>query len=330
MKKIAFMGSDPIAIPLLNYLLKNQETFDFQLKGIISQPDKPSGRGKKVAPNLISQWGLDQNLFLLRPDKPTKLEYEWVSKEKIDLVLVMAYGHIIRKDFLQLPPLGMLNFHASLLPKYRGASPIETAIARGDNKTGVTLMEMVSKMDAGGILDQEEVLIDYADNSASIRDKISKACIPLIRRNLLKIFNNDMIFAPQNDKRATYARKIFKDDGWIDFNLSAAEIYNRSRAFSTWPGSFFEYNDVVIKVGTCEALDEPDDHEPGILIDVNSSGLLVSTSDGILRIKSLQRPGGKMMSFTDFLRGFEIPTGSRLVGKDSIPLVSIKPFQYNR
>ncbi len=145
MKKIAFMGSDPISVPLLEYLLSHGGR-EYELVAVYSQPDKPSGRGQRMSPNPISQWALDRDLLLFRPEKPSEQDIEFLVKSKIDLVLVMAYGHILRQNFLDTPPLGCLNFHASLLPKYRGASPIVGAIASGDKQTGVTLMKMVAKL----------------------------------------------------------------------------------------------------------------------------------------------------------------------------------------
>lgn len=326
MKKIAFMGSDPIALPLLNYLYSHSES-DYQLVGIISQPDRPSGRGHKISSNPISTWALERNLPLFRPEKPSETELTWLKDTAIDLVLVMAYGHIIKKNFLDIPPLGMLNFHASLLPAYRGASPIESAIASGEHKTGISLMQMVAKMDAGDVLDQETVLISGFDTSASVRLKLADACIPLIARNINVILEGKSVFTPQDESKVTYTRKINKEDGWLNFNVPAKELDCRVRALSPWPGGFFKVGETVIKIGSCEPLEINQKALPGTVIGLDQKGLLVATGgEGGLRLTALQRPGGKMLPIHDFLRGFPLNKSTKIESGPMLPLVSNVPF----
>lgn len=327
MKTIAFMGSDPIALPLLNFL-RTQTTFDCQLAGIITQPDRPSGRGQKVLPNPISSWALEHKLPLFRPEKPSETELSWLKNTPIDLVLVMAYGHIIKQNFLDTPPLGMINFHASLLPLYRGASPIEAAIASGDTTTGISLMQMVAKMDAGGILDQEKVQINNNDTSESLRLKLADACLPLITRNLPTILNNQHAFTPQDESKVSYTRKITKEDGWLNWNTPATTLDARIRALTPWPGAFFKIADTPIKIGSAIPLALDNNTAPGTILEHNSQGLLISTTHGTLCLQSLQRPGGRMLPTQEFLRGFPIKEGTLLQSGPMPPLVNTTPFPW--
>lgn len=329
-KKIAFMGSDPIALPLLDFLHSTSGS-NYQLSGIISQPDRPSGRGQKVSPNAISSWALEKKLKLFRPEKPSEEELLWLKNEPIDLVLVWAYGHIIKKDFLNTPPLGMINFHGSLLPAYRGAFPVETAIACGETVTGITLMQMIPKMDAGDILDQERVDITPSDTGASLRLKLAQAGIPLIARNLPTILKGQCQFHPQDESKVTYTRKINKEDGWLNFNACAKDLANRVRAFTPWPGAFFKIGETTIKIGSCEPADIPSGHlslSPGNFI-LEKEKLLISTGQGgALQINSLQRPGGKMLKVKEFLQGFPIDASMKIKNGPMLPLTSKEPFPW--
>ncbi len=324
------MGSDPIALPLLNFL-HSRGGNDYKLVGVISQPDRPSGRGHKITANPISVWAFEKGLSLFRPEKPSEMELEWLRKESIDLVLVMAYGHIIRQNFLDTPPLGMINFHGSLLPKYRGASPVEAAVASGDEETGISLMDMVAKMDAGGVMDQEKVKISDTDTSESLRIKLGECCVPLIERNLPIILKGKHTFIPQDESKVTYTRKIVKEDGWLNFNYPAKTLECRVRALTPWPGGSFKIGDVVIKIGFCSALDiDQIDQEfyPGTVIGADDKGLLVSTGDGVLCLEALQRPGGRMLPIKEFLRGFPIENGTVLESGPMNSLVSSTPFPW--
>lgn len=321
------MGSDPIALPLLNFLY-SQGNNDYKLMGVISQPDRPSGRGHKVTPNSISAWALEKRITLFRPEKPSEIEFSWLKKESIDLVLVMAYGHIIRQSFLDIPALGMINFHGSLLPKYRGASPVEASIASGDKETGISLMDMVAKMDAGGVMDQEVIGISDSDTSESLRLKLGECCVPLIARNLPIILKDSHTFISQDESKVSYTRKILKEDGWLNFNYPAKDLDCRVRALTPWPGGSFKIGGTVIKIGSCSVLDFNQEISPGTIVGTDDKGLLVSTGKGTLCLQSLQRPGGRMLPIQDFLRGFPIERGIILESGPMNPLVSSTPFSW--
>ncbi len=303
--RTVFFGSDPIVIPLLDYLLAEPK---INLQAVITQPDKPSGRGKKIQPNVIKTWAIQHKIPVLQPDKPSENELNYLKNNKIDLLLVMAYGHILRKPILEFPKFGIYNYHASLLPTLRGASPIESAIASGQNKTGVTFMEIAPKMDTGDIIATETIDIEETDTTESLSSKIAHACIPLTKKILDPLTLNKLIKTPQNDSRATYTRKINKLDGKLDFNQPAQTLENRMRALTPWPGSFFEIEGGArYKIGSVKIVALPENTSPGTLLKTDEFPLIITTSKDALAINSLQRPGGKMLPTQDFLRGHPLP-----------------------
>lgn len=325
-KNIAFMSSDLIGVPLLEWLHSNSG-LEFNLTGVITHPDKESGRGKKLTPNPIALFAQNNGITVLKPNKPGPNEVQWLKENQIDLVLVIAYGHILKDDFLAAPRVGLVNFHTSLLPKYRGPSPIETAIAEGETQTGISLMEIVKKMDAGGIVDTQTLPIECSDTRITLREKIALACVPLLKRNLKKLLSGDFQLTPQDEARVSFTRMLYKEDGLLDFSLPARKLEARIRAMTPWPGGFFEFNDTIIKVQDCEVFDHDSTEKPGTVIASSNTALDVQTSEGVLRIKKLQRPGGKMLPANDFLRGFTIQVGDFLKGGNALPLVSSIPFK---
>ena len=312
--RTVFMGSDPIVIPLLESLVSTHADV-IELSCVYSQPDRARGRGMKMRENAVKAWAVVHGIACRQPEKPCDEDAAFLRDSGCDLLLVMAYGHLLSEKILAAPKLPPLNFHASLLPELRGASPIETAIATGRSVTGVTLMRIVRKMDAGDILDVEKVPIAADDDRASLSEKLSRACVPLFGRVLPKIQAGEFVFVPQNAVKATKCRILTPADGRIDFSMSAKEIRDRGRAFRQWPGLSAKLggDDAVLKIGATAILspetESAADVQPGEV--VASGGFLdVATGEGILRIEELQRPGGKMMRAADFLRGRPIPAGS--------------------
>lgn len=318
--KIAFLGSDQIALPFLNEwrnLVPNST-----LSAVLTQPDRPAGRGRKLKRNPITNWAEQMQLPLRCPSRPGIEELVWLEKLKIDLLLVMAYGHILSQSMLELAPFGCFNLHASILPAYRGASPIESALAMGESQTGVTLMRVIRKMDAGPIADQEKVLIDSSTTATELRNKLAQACIPLIRRNLEMILQGRGQELNQEERNATYCRKLTKKDGILDFSLSAEQLACRVRAFCEWPGSVIICKDEPIKVADAVSLEKETTMRTGEVGRDPSGDLLIGTSSGILKIGRLQKPGGKMMAAKEFLLGYDLPIGAILPTKTGSPLLS--------
>ena len=308
MVKTLFMGSDPIALPLLETLRSHP---DIDLCAVLTQPDRPSGRGKKLRPNAIKAWATEHNIETRDPEKPSESEIGWLQQNGIQLSLVMAYGHILRKALLDTPPLGSWNFHASLLPKHRGASPIESAILAGDPETGVSFMQIVPKMDAGPVLDVETIRISPEDTSPTLREKLAHACNPLILRTIPILLKGSPAPTPQDESAVTYCTKITKAQGQLDFQLPAAQLERKTRAYFPWPGAYFDYGETRIKAAQAEVV-PTEGGTPGKVLAADNAGLTISTSKDAIRFLQLQRPGGKMMPAEDFFRGFEIPVGSEI------------------
>jgi len=228
-KKLLFMGSDPIALPALEFLKSQRQ--DLEICGIVTQPDRRSGRGMKLRANAIKNWAIEKEIPVLQPAKVDGEFCNTIREMMCDMVLVMAYGKILPQTFLDIPSLGTLNLHASILPKLRGASPIHSAIATGEKQSGVSLMEVVKKMDAGAVADQECVPILKSTTSLDLISKIAEACVPLLRRNL-DLWRKGMLdFKPQNKDEVSYCRIITKADAQMDFRLTAEQLHQRIRAF---------------------------------------------------------------------------------------------------
>jgi len=304
-RKIAFFGSDSIALPCLDAL--TELSGDFEICGVLTQPDRPVGRGRKLQSNPIKNWAKEKHLPIMDPEKPGSQIIDWLSELGADISIVMAYGHILKEEILYASPLGCFNLHASLLPKYRGASPIETALAMGEKETGVTFMRVIPQMDAGPLVDFEKVSILSTDTGISLREKISHACVPLLLRSMPTLLSKSFLESSQDEERVSYCRKLNKRDGQLDFLLSAEEIECRFRAFTGWPGTWFLHNDTCLKVGKLCLSKEKLNLKPGVRSAEKKDSLIVGTGDGAVELLELQKPGGKMMAVSDFLRGYPLP-----------------------
>jgi len=321
---IVFFGSDAICLPVLNYL-KYQAAGECMLRAVVSQPDRRQGRGKQLQPNAVAAWALANGIELLQPEQPTRELADWMRAEQTAVALVMAYGHFLPQPLREAPQYGMLNFHGSLLPQYRGASPIETALASGEVETGVALMQVVKEMDAGGVADFEVVRIGEQDTGPELRVKVGEAVVPLLRRNLAAMLAGELQFTPQDINLVTYCRKMRKEDGAVDFTLPAVSIYNRLRAFTPWPGGYFDHGEVRIKIGRSSVdLNESASAAPGTVLST-SPAVRVATPEGVLCCHELQRPGARMLPVADFLCGYTLAAGDRLIGGTAEPLVRKEP-----
>lgn len=327
--KLVFLGSDPIALPLLDWLA-GEGRAGARVAAVFTQPDRPVGRGQKVQPNAIKTWALARALPVLQPEKVGEDARAELAALGADVALVMAYGHILRDEFIATPRLGTLNLHTSLLPKYRGASPIQTAIASGERVTGVTLMRIVRKLDAGPVAEVERVPIEPLDTAREVEGKLAAACVPLLGRALPRLRDGSLAFIPQDDGAATYCRKLEKDDGALDFSAPAATLAARINGLFPWPTCSVELNGQPVKLGLADVLPAAgtsgvaSEATPGVVSGVDATGLLVRTGLGTLRLRRLQRPGGKMLVAPEFLRGFPVAPGARLVSRAMTGLVSTR------
>jgi methionyl-tRNA formyltransferase len=299
-----------------------------ELACVVSQPDRASGRGGHPKPTAISEWAVRNGIPLLCPEKPDEELPKRLGNFGCDLILVTAYGHILREYILDFPPLGIYNFHASILPKYRGASPVETAIACGESTTGVSLMEIVREMDAGDVLDVEMVQIAETDFASDVYGKLSQACVAVVERSIADIVRGTAKRVKQNAADATFARKIMKADGRLDFSLSSIEIYNRMRGFHEHVGSHITHGDTALNVGNIAVGKARGTNEKcGKIVDIDGEKIVVLARTGTLAIFELQRPGGKMLGIKDFLNGYKLTVGDSFEPHASEPIVAATPFR---
>ncbi len=323
--KTVFFASDTIALPALE-ALRNDLRETAELSGVITQPDRPAGRGRKLKPNPVKQWAAARGLPVRQPVRLGPEDSGWLRSRGCELILVMAYGQFLKKKLLEVPRLPPLNLHPSLLPALRGASPIEAAIASGLDETGVTLMRVAAKMDAGPVADAEKIRLARADTAASLREKAAQTCVPLLRRALPAVISGRAVFTPQDESRATYTRLLKKEDGVMDFEAPARELASRVRALQPWPGCFFDFAGARVKTGMADWRDEKPAGAAGEVLGQREEGLAVAAGEGVLLLPTLQRPGGRMLPAAEFLRGFPIPAGTVLAGRPMPPLVSSRPF----
>lgn len=324
-QKLIFMGSDAIALPALNTILQGR-CGDIELVAVYTQPDKPRGRGKKIEANAIKLWSHEYGIPVFQPNRVDKCVRYDIEAFGADSILVMAYGHLLSQALIDTLPLGIWNLHTSILPKYRGASPIQAAIASGDAKSGVSFMQVVKEMDAGPVLDVEKVDIERLDTALDLESKLSQACIPLLERCLPTVFAGRANPSVQNEAEASYVRKLTKEDGAIDFRKSAAEVSRRINGLFPWPGAGFAFGESTIKVGLADFENEAVEGATGRVIGLDPKGLAVACGSGVLFLKRLQRPGGKMLDAQSFVRGFELPVGTILDSVKMSPLVSKQHF----
>lgn len=323
--RLVFFGSDAIALPLLDWLDSAAGRTHAEVVAVFTQPDRPVGRGQKITANAIKTWALVRGLPVFQPEKITDDVRAQLAALTPDVSLVMAYGHILRDAFIATPRLGTLNLHTSLLPKYRGASPIQTAVACGEKETGVTLMRIVRELDAGPIADVECVSVTPVDTALEVEAKLSAACVPLVARALPRL-GSTLAFREQDHAAATFCRRLDKSDGGLDFAASASTLAARINGLFPWPTCACELDGQIVKIGLADALPGAVAGAPGTVAGVDEHGLLLATGAGILRLRRLQRPGGKMLAAAEFLRGFPVAVGTLVASRPMLPLQSPAPF----
>ncbi len=330
--RIVFLGSDAIALPLLDWLAGEGSEIG-RVIAVYTQPDRAVGRGQKVGPNAIKTWALAREIPVYQPEKITDEVRGHYATLGADVALVMAYGHILRENFIGTPRLGTFNLHTSILPRYRGASPIQTAVACGERETGVAFMRMVLKLDAGPVADVERVAIAPLDTALEVEGKLATACVPLVRRALPAVRDETIACAPQDETAATFCRKLEKDDGALDFSAPAAVLAARINGLFPWPACSVEIAGQAVKFGQAEVV-AGECHTlydnvagAGVVLGSDAEGLAMGTGAGVLRVRRLQRPGGRMLPAAEFLRGFPIAPGTVIASRPMRPLVASTPFR---
>lgn len=314
------MASDAIALDSIRALFGGGCP-GFELACVVSNPDRPKGRGKKLSPNDVSAWALENGVELLRPEgSPDESDAARMRELGVEMIVVMAYGRMLKKNVLEYGRYPCLNLHASLLPQLRGASPVETAIALGFKSTGVSLMAIEPRMDSGPVCAAAEVAIEPSDGSASLRGKIAAAAARLLAENISSVADGSAKFEPQDESRATYTRKIAKEDLFLDFRLSAEEIANRARAFSF---AVAEIGGEAVKLSNAFAAARMrGGAECGEVVAASrADGLRIACGAGDIVFGAIQRPCSKMLSAPEFFAGNSIEVGKVLKSFDSRPLL---------
>jgi len=308
--RIVFMGTPEFSVPSLEALLRSDHT----VVGVVTQPDRPKGRGHELAASPIKQLAAQHGIPILQPIKMKDPAFlDALSAWKPDLIAVTAFGRILPKVILDLPPRGCVNVHASLLPKYRGAGPIQWAIIRGERETGITTMLMDEGMDTGAILLQEKVPITPDDTAGTLSAKLADVGGRLLIDTLAQLQNGTVTPQPQDLSQATMAPLLKKEDGLLDWSLPAPELANRVRGLSPWPGAYTYLGEdrwVIWKtaVPARSATAVP----PGTIVDATKEGLVVATGDGVLHIMEFQPANSRRMSVAQYLAGHSLSQGLRL------------------
>lgn len=305
--KILFMGTPEFAVPCLKELIGSRH----EIVGVVCQPDKPRGRGRKLAPSPVKSLSIEMGIPLFQPEKiKTEEFHRQISSTDPDLICVVAYGKILPPGILNLPRYGCINVHASLLPKYRGAAPVNWAIINGEKKTGVSVMFMDEGMDTGDILASKEAEISEEETSIELSQKLSRLGTSLLMEIIDKLEKNELTPLKQTEADATYAPIIKKDTGRISWEKTAEEIRNLIRGTQPWPGAFTDLNDKTLKI--FKASISNDVGNPGEVLRSDPGTLRVGTGEGSLDILELQLEGGKRIKTEDFLRGRTVKPGVRL------------------
>lgn len=307
---IVFMGTPDFAVPSLEALIK-----EFGVKAVYTQPDRPKGRGKKLAFSPVKEVAVANNIEVLQPEKiRNDVEaIEYLKSLKPDFIIVVAFGQILPKDVLDIPKYGCINLHGSLLPKYRGAAPIQWSVINGEKVAGNTTMLMDVGLDTGDMLLKNEVEVSKFMTAGELYEELKLSGAELLVETIKKVANGEVTPIKQNDEESTYAPMLNKEIAKIDWNKSAEEIHNHIRGMNPWPIATTLYDDKVMKVYESDFEPSKSAKEPGIILKADKKGIVVSTKEGNLIIKKLQFPNGKPLMVEQFINGNDIEIGKKLL-----------------
>ena len=298
--RVVFMGTPDFSVPALENIAKK-----YEVVAVVTQQDRPKGRGHKMQYTPVKEKAIELEIPVYQPKRVKDHEFVDILKTlKPDVIVVIAFGQILSKEILELPKYGCINVHASLLPKYRGAAPIQWAVINGDKKSGVTTMYMAEGLDTGDIIDTSEIVLDEKETGGSLFDKRADLGGKLILNTLDKLETGTATRTRQDDARSTYAGKITKELGKIDFTKSAAEIERLIRGLNPWPSAFTYMDDKMLKIWNADVLEETVEEAPGTITEVNKKFIKVATGEGYLLLKEIQLEGKKRMNVTSFLNGY--------------------------
>ena len=307
--KIIYMGTPDFSVAPLEAILQAGH----EVTAVVTQPDKQKGRGKEVQMTPVKECALSHGIPVLQPVKIKEPEaVAELKKYPADIFVVAAFGQLLTEEILNMPKFGCINIHASLLPAYRGAAPIQRVIINGEEKTGVTIQQMAKGLDTGDMLLKKEISIDPKETGGSLHDKLSAAGAELIVEALSKIEKGEVVPEKQDDALSCYAKKLDKAMGLIDFDQSAVSIERLIRGLNPWPSAFTLYKGKTLKIWEADVVPLEKKEEPGTVVFVAKDFFDIATKEGALRVKSLQLEGKKKVAVKDFLLGYEIVCGMKL------------------
>ncbi len=306
------MGTAELACASLETLTRQP---DIAVMAVVTQPDRPKGRDLKLTPSPVKEVALSAKFPVLQPERARNETFiQELRSLQPDLIVVAAYGQILPQSILDLPRFGCLNVHTSLLPKYRGAAPIQWAILEGELETGVTIMKMDAGLDTGDILTQQQTPINSEDNSQILHDRLAQLGAELLIQTIRDYVAAKISPRPQPAQGATHARKITKEDGRLEWTKPAHTLWNRIRAFTPWPGAFTylpgQPRPHLLKIWQAEVADQSG--QPGQILNADKTGIVVACGEKALRILNLQREGGRRMTAQEFLAGHPLKPGDKL------------------
>lgn len=308
--KLIFFGTSEFAVPSLLKIINSKH----ELMAVVTRPDRKKGRKLIVAPPPVKAALKNKSIPLHQPQAVSAQDMVKILKGyNADLFVVVSFGQILKKELLSVPKICCINLHASLLPKYRGAAPINWAVINGDVETGVTIIRMNEFMDRGDMILTKEIAILDSDNSESLTEKLSNAGSSLLLESIDSIASGKTKFIKQDEKKATSAPKLKKEDGLIDWHVGAFEIHNRVRGLVPWPGAFTHYKSKFLKIWESGfSQNKVDQKYIGSVTAIGSDGIRIGTKKGELIVKLLQLEGGKKLGADEFLRGHKLKIGDRL------------------
>jgi len=301
------MGTPDFSVPALKALVEAGH----DVVAVVTQPDKPKGRGKEVQMPPVKEQALEYNIPVYQPVKARDPEFvKFLSDLAPDAMVVAAFGQLLPKSILDIPKYGCINIHASLLPKYRGASPIQYAVINGEKESGITTMVMAEALDTGDMLDQAKVTLDSKETGGSLHEKLSQIGGTLIIKTLNKLEDKTAVRIPQDESKFTYVGMIKKTMGDIDWSMEAEAIERLIRGLNPWPSAYTGWNGKVIKIWEADVVDKEYAGNCGEVVEAGKDCLVVKTGKGGLSIKELQMQGKKRMDISAFLRGYQIAEGT--------------------
>ena len=307
--KVIFMGTPDFSVGTLEALV----AAGHEVVLAVTQPDKPKGRGKEMQFTPVKECALKYNIAVFQPRRVREADcIEELRRYHADIMVVVAFGQILPKEILEMTAYGCVNVHASLLPKYRGAAPIQWSIIDGEGVTGVTTMQMDEGLDTGDMLLKTEIPIDAKETGGSLHDKLAEAGAKLCVETLQALQNKAVTPIPQGETTTAYAKMLNKQLGNIDWTQSAVAIERLIRGLTPWPSAYTNWNGKVMKIWDSEVVEGASGEKPGTIVQVEKDAFYVQTGEGFLKVRMLQIPGKKKMDAGAFLRGYQVKTGELL------------------